>query len=79
MRKRKLYFGARRRNPAPRPFHWEIKWFREWLGGQPRSDIHIGHVRDGFSETVYPTTLLNSGLNVTFQAPPGDVYQRIGE
>lgn len=73
MRKRKLYFGERRRNPAPRPLHWEIKWFREWLGSGFRSDIHLGH---GIGEVVYPTKVVP---NATFQAPPGDVYQRIGE
>lgn len=76
MRKRKLYFGDRRRNPAPRPLHWEIKWFREWLGTGLCSDIHIGH---GLGEVFYPTTLLNSGDKATFQGPPGDVYARLGE
>lgn len=103
MRKRKLYFGARRRKPDRRPFEWGFEDYQRWIGGWPRGDIHIGtcshcasflkvdqmalyrrhfsgkHRNDYSLDKVLEADLPNSGLKVTFQVPPGDVYQRIGE
>lgn len=45
MRKRKLYFGMRRRKPDRRPFEWDFEDYQRWIGSWPRGDIHIGHCR----------------------------------
>lgn len=46
MRKRKLYFGMRRRKPDRRPFEWGFEDYQRWIGSWPRGDIHIGHCRN---------------------------------
>lgn len=103
MRKRKLYFGKRRRKPDRRPFEWGFEDYQRWIGGWPRGDIHIGHCRNCQSplqvdamalyrqhhigkhrnnyslDEVLKADLPHSGLKITFQVPPGDVYARLGE